>query len=153
MKDCKPISTLMDLNMKLSAHNDPKLVDASLYRKLAGSLIWLLNTKLDVCIPAGLLVGFMIQLGKTHWHAGVCIPDYASSMLFGEDENDDLVLRGWTDSDWVGDIDSRSTTGYCFILGSGAISWSYKKQPTIALSFMEAEYRAACSGTCEAIWL
>ena len=32
-------------------------------------------------------------------------------------------------------------------------SWSSKKQPTVALSSTEAEYRAACSGTCEVVWL
>ena len=51
----------------------------------------------------------------------------------------DLVLSGWCDSDWAGDVDHRrSTTGYCFTLGAGAISWSSKKQPTIALSSFEA---------------
>ena len=63
-------------------------------------------------------------------------------------------MFGWIDSNWVGDVYScHSTTGYCFTLGSGAISWSSKKQPTVALSSTEAEYRAACSGTCEAVWL
>ena len=42
---------------------------------------------------------------------------------------------------------------HCFSLGSGAISWSSKKQPTIALSSTEAEYRAACSAATEAVWL
>ena len=54
----------------------------------------------------------------------------------------------------AGDVDNRrSTIGYCFTLGSGAISWSSKKQPTIALSSTEAEYRAACADTCEVVWL
>ena len=47
----------------------------------------------------------------------------------------------------------RSTIGYCFTLGLGAISWSSKKQPTVALLSIEAEYRAACAGTCEVVWL
>ena len=69
-------------------------------------------------------------------------------------EDEEVYLRGWTDSDWAGDVDDRrSTTGYCFTLGSGAISWSSKKQPTVALSSTEAEYRAACAGTCEVVWL
>ena len=68
----------------------------------------------------------------------------------GRIEDEEVYLRGLTDSDWVGDVDNRrSTTGYCFTLGSGAISWSSRKQPTVALSSIEAEYRVAC----EIVWL
>jgi hypothetical protein len=40
-----------------------------------------------------------------------------------------------------------------FSFGSGAISWSSKKQPTIALSNMEVEYRGATIVACEIVWL
>ena len=103
----------------------------------------------------------MSQPGKTHWQAGLRIlrylqatPDHGIFYAAGTDPHDDLVLHGWTDSNWAGDLDTRrSTTRYCFTLGSGAISWSSKKQPTVALSLTEAEYRAACFGTCEVVWL
>jgi len=49
--------------------------------------------------------------------------------------------------------ESRSTSGYVFTLGEGAISWCSKKQHCIALSTMEAEYVACCLTTQEAIWL
>lgn len=39
------------------------------------------------------------------------------------------------------------------MLASGVISWLSKKQPTVALSSTEAEYRAACTAACEALWL
>ncbi|KAJ8499382.1 hypothetical protein OPV22_009934 [Ensete ventricosum] len=56
--------------------------------------------------------------------------------------------------DWAGDLDDRkSTSGNIFSLGSGAISWSSKKQATTALSTSEAEYVAATSAACQAIWL
>ena len=38
-------------------------------------------------------------------------------------------------------------------LGSAAITWSSKKQQTVALSSTEAEYRGAAVATYEAIWL
>jgi hypothetical protein len=64
------------------------------------------------------------------------------------------MLVGYIDSDSDGCIDDRkSTSGYVFILGSCAISWSSKKQPTISLSSTEVEYIALTSTTSEAIWL
>jgi hypothetical protein len=40
-----------------------------------------------------------------------------------------------------------------FSFGSGAVSWSSKKQPTVALSSTEAEYRSAAIAACEVVWL
>jgi hypothetical protein len=47
----------------------------------------------------------------------------------------------------------RSTSGYLFNVGSGAISWSSKRQPTVALSTCEAEYHGQGEAAKEAIWL
>jgi hypothetical protein len=65
-----------------------------------------------------------------------------------------VQLAGYTDADWAGDAaDRRSTSGFAFTLGSAAIPWSSKKQPTVAVSSTEAEYRGAAVATCEAVWL
>jgi hypothetical protein len=48
-------------------------------------------------------------------------------------------LVGFTDSDWVGDPDDqKSTASYVFSLGSGLVTWAYKKQWAIALSSAKA---------------
>lgn len=52
-------------------------------------------------------------------------------------------LTGFIDSDYAGDIASgKRTSGYIFFLGSGAISWCYKKQPIVSLSTIKADYIA-----------
>jgi hypothetical protein len=49
-----------------------------------------------------------------------------------------LQIHGYTNVDWVGNVlNRRSTSGFMFFFGSGDVSWSNKKQPTIALSSME----------------
>ena len=64
------------------------------------------------------------------------------------------TLSGYSDSDWAGDYDTRkSTSGFIFGVGSAAISWSSKLQPTVALSTCEAEYIGQTNATKEAIWL
>ncbi|KAL6327017.1 hypothetical protein AAG906_013184 [Vitis piasezkii] len=45
-------------------------------------------------------------------------------------KGEDCKLVGYCDADYAGDHDTRrSTTGYVFMLGSGAISWCSKRQP------------------------
>ena len=50
-------------------------------------------------------------------------------------DNCDIDLTGYSDSDWDGNPDDRkSTLEYAFNIGTGVVSWSSKKQPTISLS-------------------
>ena len=52
---------------------------------------------------------------------------------------------GYSDADWGGEIDqSKSTSGYAFLLNDSAILWSSKKQFCVTLSIMETKY-VACS--------
>ena len=61
---------------------------------------------------------------------------------------------GFCDVDYARDISTRrSTTGYVFSLGSGAISWCSKRQPTVSLSTTKAEYKATAMAAQECDWL
>jgi ribonuclease HI len=63
------------------------------------------------------------------------------SLIYQSDQKP--LLKGYCDADWGGDYDTRkSTTGYIFLFGNTAISWSSKLQKTVALSSCEAEYMA-----------
>ena len=67
---------------------------------------------------------------------------------------DDLKLRGYSDADWASDLNKRkSTIGYVYTLGGGAISWGSKKQTSTALSTVNAEYIACSTAVQEAVWL
>ena len=70
------------------------------------------------------------------------------------DANQKINLEGYVDSYWASSaIDRKSTSGCCFTMGSGVISWFSRKQSCVALSTAEVEYVAACSASCEAVWL
>jgi hypothetical protein len=65
-----------------------------------------------------------------------------------------LSLMAFIDSDYAGDLnDQRSTSGFVFMMGSGAVSWSSKKQTVVALSTTEAEYIATALCACQCVWL
>ncbi len=63
-------------------------------------------------------------------------------------------MSEYSNADWVGDHDTwRSTSGFIFTISSDAISWSSKRQPTVALSSCEAEYMGQTQAAKEVIWL
>jgi len=65
-----------------------------------------------------------------------------------------LQVHGYMDVDWANNVsDRRSTNGFMFSFGNGAISWSSKKQPIVALSSTEVKYRGATIVACEVVWL
>ena len=61
-----------------------------------------------------------------------------------------VELAGFTDADWAGCVEDRkSTSGCCFSIGSGVVSWFSKKLKSVALSLTKAEYMAANMASCE----
>ncbi|GJR58704.1 retrovirus-related pol polyprotein from transposon TNT 1-94 [Tanacetum coccineum] len=61
---------------------------------------------------------------------------------------------GYSDASWItGSSDSKSTTGWIFTLGGGAVCWGSKKQTCITHSTMEAEFLALAAAGKEAEWL
>jgi len=64
------------------------------------------------------------------------------------------LIEGFCDSDWAGCIDTRrSTSGFIWIMGGGAICWRSKLQTIIALLSTEAEYVGATPAVQEVVWL
>ena len=63
------------------------------------------------------------------------------------------ALEGYIDADWVGDCDTwRSTSRFLINLGSGAMSWSSKRQPTVALSSWKVKYMGQTKAIKEEVW-
>jgi muramoyltetrapeptide carboxypeptidase LdcA involved in peptidoglycan recycling len=67
--------------------------------------------------------------------------------------NNSNTLCGYSDADWVGSFDRKSTTGFCTFVGGNLVTWKSKKQNVVAHSSAEAEYRAMASTASELIWI
>ncbi|KAK1664636.1 hypothetical protein QYE76_052795 [Lolium multiflorum] len=91
-----------------------------------------------------------------HWTAVKNILKYLKRtkdmfLCYGGDQ--ELVVTSYTDASWNTDPDdSKSQSGYVFILNGAAVSWSSSKQCTVAKSSTESEYIAA-SEASEAVWM
>ena len=69
-------------------------------------------------------------------------------------KNTPEAIIGYSDADWAGDVkDRRSTAGNVSLLGGGAITWSSRKQSSVALSMVEVGYKALSIVTQKAIWI
>jgi hypothetical protein len=66
---------------------------------------------------------------------------------------DNSSLSGYSDADWASNLDRHSISGFAFFLGSGAVSWSSKKQPIVTLSSTESEYVALTHAAKDVIWI
>jgi len=160
---CKPIGTPLDVNSKLLKLTEEEFqgiqeeMQGIPYKAAVGSLMYaMVGTRPDLAFPVSMVSQFMSRAGPSHWMAVKRIMRYLKGTMdlklcLGGKE---VSLRGYCDADWGGDANERrSTTGYVFFVGVGAISWNCKRQPTIALSTTEAEYMATSQCTKEAIWL
>lgn len=67
MQDCRPISMPMITNWKKMDASDDKDVHTTLYRQLIYSLIYLVNTRRDICFVVNTLSQFMVESKRVHW--------------------------------------------------------------------------------------
>ncbi|CAH9119565.1 unnamed protein product [Cuscuta europaea] len=157
MENCEAAKTPMNTNEKLQKSDGTEKADATLYRSMVGGLNYLTHSRPDITLSVRIVSRYMHNPTKQHLGAVKRIMKYISGTLeYGIQYTrvKEFNLRGYTDSDWAGCVDDRkSTSGSVFDLGSDAITWSSKKQETVALSTSEAEYVAARAAAKQALWL
>ena len=111
----------------------------------------------DICHAVGLVSWYQSNPGQKHWMIVKRILWYlkgTSDYMLWYQVKEDLWLIGYSDVDCRGDIDqSKSISGYAFLLNDSVILWSSKKQSCVALSTMEFEYVACSIVTQDAVWL
>jgi hypothetical protein len=173
LSDANPVTTPMDPNVKLdinangdadsdetkSGQDDPKITHG--YAQLIGSLMYLaIGTRPDIAYAVNRLAQFTSNPRSLHWTAVKRVFRYLKytknfALTYGGD--DDTIrntdLNFFCDADWANDTsDRKSISGYVTIVAGGAVSWSSKKQQTVALSTAEAEYVAATHIAKQVLW-
>jgi hypothetical protein len=157
--EIRPLATPMDTSRIEPAAKDYLAAekDRTWYARAVGSLMYLMmGTRPDIAFAVSSLSRHMANPTSQHLNAAMRVFRYLQGTkdMVLVYRGDLMPLVGYTDADWAGDVATRrSTSGYIFNIGSGAISWSSKRQPTVALSSCEAEYVGETQATKEAIWL
>jgi hypothetical protein len=155
MTDCNGVKTPI---VAETSPKDEKPANKDEYMQLVGSLIYLsVISRPDISYAVGKAGRAMASPTVADMKAAKRILRYLKAtidMRIQYSKTDNVILEGYSDSDYAGDTEKRrSTTGYMFTLAGAAISWSSKRQQTVAASSTEAEYMALFSTTQEAIYL
>jgi hypothetical protein len=127
MLECKPMNTPMEVKLKLLVDTSSDLIDATLYRQIIGLLMYLMNTRPDICFAVNTLIQFLVEPRRVHLVAAKHVMRYLKGTMdyglsyVGDHE---FTLSGYTNADWAGSIaDIKRTFRCCFSLGLTMISW------------------------------
>jgi hypothetical protein len=157
MKDTKAIKTPMGTNGHLDLDTRGKSVDQKLYQSMIGSLLYLCASRPDIMLSECMCARFQVDPKKVHLRVMKRIMRYlvyTSKFGLWYPKGSTFDLIGYFDADWAGcKIDRKSTSGTCQFLGRSLVSWSSKKQNSVALSTAEAEYIAAGHCYAQLLWM
>ena len=67
MEDCRPLTAPMITNWKKIDTSEDDEADPTLYRQLIGSLMYLVNTRPDICYVVNTLSQFMVEPWRARW--------------------------------------------------------------------------------------
>jgi hypothetical protein len=167
MADCKPVTTPMTPGLRLSYKQAPQSeeekqhMDSIPYANAVGTLLYLAtSTHPDIAYTVSVLCRFIANPGMAHWRAVHHLFRYLqgtkdAKLVYRRDAFDaQQIFATFCDADHAGNPDNmRSTGGYALLIAGGAVSWSSRLMPILALSTTEAEYISAVEAAKEMIWM
>ncbi|GJS78745.1 zinc finger, CCHC-type containing protein [Tanacetum coccineum] len=144
-EDCSLVSTPMDPVEKL-IRNNGKPMDQLEYSRANGCLMYVMtSTRPNIAYEVGRLYRFTSIPSRQHWHAIIRVFKYLKGTInYGLSYvGYPSVLEGYSDASWINHVeDSSTTSGWVFLLGGDAISFTSKKQTCIIGSTMKYEFVA-----------
>jgi hypothetical protein len=157
MVHSNPIKTPMALNGHLDLNEEGKLVDQKVFRSMIISLLYLCASRPDIMLSVCMCARFHVNPKECHLMAVKRIFRYlvhTPNLGLWHPKGSTFDLLGYSDSDYAGcKVDQKSTTGTCQFFGRSLVSWSSKKQNSVALSMAEAEYVAAGACCAQLLWV
>ncbi|XP_028051179.1 uncharacterized protein LOC114255829 [Camellia sinensis] len=155
MTYCKPASSPLSAKPTVSSSDVP-FTNPAVYRSLVGGLQYLTITRPDLAFAVNQACQYMHNPSQAHFALVKRLLRFVKGSLqcgltFSSGAFD---LHVFSDAVWAGSpCDRRSTFDFCIFLGSNLVSWAAKKQPTVARSSTDAEYRAMALASAEVAWL
>jgi hypothetical protein len=113
MLECKAMATSMEKNLNLMVDTLLELVYATLYKQIIGSLMYLTNTRPDMCFAMNTLSQYLVEPRHVHLVGAKHVMRYLKGTLdYGlyYTGDHDFIMYGYTDSDWVGSASNRKIT-------------------------------------------
>nr|KYP54650.1 Retrovirus-related Pol polyprotein from transposon TNT 1-94 [Cajanus cajan] len=154
--DCKFVTTPYNVNSQLK-QNKGDYFAQSRYAQIIGSLLHLMNfSRPHIGYVVSRLSRYTHSPNQNHWEALARLMRYLrGTMDYGIEYSGFLVvLEGHSDANWISNLDeTKSSSGYVFTLGGGAIAWRSVRKSIIARSTMESEFVALEMTRTEAEWL
>ena len=113
-------------------------------------------TKPDIAFTVGVLGRYQSNPGLDQWRAAKKVMRYlqgTKDYMLMYRRIDSLEVIGYSDSNFVGCVDSRkSTSGYIFKLADRVVSWRSAKQTLTATSTMK-EFVSYFKASSHSVWL
>jgi hypothetical protein len=157
MKDAKPTKTSMGTDGHVDLNKGGKSVDQKAYQSMIGSLLYLYASRPDLMLSVCMCARYQSNPKECHLVAVKRILRYlVATPCFGiwYPKGSTFDLIGYADSDYAGcKVDRKNTSRTCQFLGRSLVSWSSKKQTSVALSTTEAEYVAAGQCCAQLLWM
>jgi hypothetical protein len=153
-----PVGIVLDSNMSPKTESEKKQMSDKPYRPILGSVMWgQLATRPDISFSVSLLSRFQANPGIEHWNALMHVVGYIKNTIdYGltYSRDGEITPGAFADADYGGCRDTRrSTSGYVFSMAGGPVTWSSKRQATVALSTVEAEYVAVSRCGQQMVWM
>ncbi|CAI7854378.1 unnamed protein product, partial [Closterium sp. NIES-54] len=139
--------------------SDEPFESSGSYPELVGCLVYLMTyTRPDLVFPLSVLARFVApgRHRPSHWLVAKRVAKYVAStsgmgLVLGGKQP--VTLIGFSDSSWAHDAEMlRTTQGYCFSLGTGAVSWRSTRASSVSGSSCEAEVYATAVAAQDLCW-